>query len=109
MRREMRTVNVISNEAGTISDRAHASVKVHFDLVETRDFVDGVPDLGFCFGNLRFEDQAKSEISSFVLYGGPLVLAGGGIKTTILLNGPNAFTVVSAIEKNYLRKSTIAA
>jgi hypothetical protein len=108
MRREMRTVNLISNKAGTISDCVRTNVKVHFDLVETQDFVDGVPDLEFCFGNLRFEDEAKQEISSLVLFGAPLVLAGGGIQTTILLNGPNAFTVMSVIKKIQIRKAAIA-
>jgi hypothetical protein len=29
----------------------------------------------------------------------PLILAGGGIQTTIRLNGPNAFTVMSVIKE----------
>jgi hypothetical protein len=109
MPRVMRTTKVIANEAGTISDSVHTKVKVHFDLIETQDFVDGVPDLEFCFGNLRFGDEVKPRISSLARFGAPLVLAGGGIQTTILLNGPNAFTVMSVIKEIHIHKADIAA
>ena len=51
MRRQMRTNRVLMNQAGTLSDSVRTDVKVHFDLVETQDIVDGVPDLEFSFGN----------------------------------------------------------
>jgi hypothetical protein len=109
MHREMRTIKVISNKEGTISDCAHTDVKVHFDLVETRDFVDGVPDLEFSFGNLRFAADANPKISSLAQFRAPVVLAGGGIETTILLNGPNAFTVISVIKEIQVREDDLAA
>jgi hypothetical protein len=109
MLREMKTIRLISNQVGTISDCVHTSFKVHFDLVETRDFVDGVPDLEFGFGNLRFGDEAKSRISSLASFRAPLVLSGGGIQTTILLNGPNAFTVMSVVKEIQVRKADLAA
>jgi hypothetical protein len=109
MRREMKTIRLITNEAGTITDSVHTKVKVHFDLVETQDFVDGVPDLEFGFGNLRFGDEATPQISSLALFGAPVVLAGGGIQTTILLNGPNAFTVMSVIKEIRIQDAALAA
>jgi len=109
MLREMKTIRLISNEAGIITDRVHTKVKVHFDLVETQDFVDGVPDLEFGFGNLRFGDEAKDRISSLARFRAPLVLAGGGIQTTILLNGPNAFTVMSVIKEIQTQDEVLAA
>ena len=109
MLREMKTIRRISNEAGTISVGAHTNVKVNFDLVETQDFVDGVPDLQFSFGNLRFEDETNPQISSLVRFGAPLGLSGGGIQTTSLLNGPNAFTVVSGIKEIVINDPALAA
>jgi hypothetical protein len=105
----MKTKRVISNEAGTISDCVRTEVKIHFDLVETQDFVDGVPDLEFSFGNLRFGDEATPEISSLAQFRAPLVLSGGGIQTTILLNGPNAFTVMSVIKEIRIHEPALAA
>jgi hypothetical protein len=109
MNREMRTLKVISNEEGTISNCVHSSVKVHFDLVETQDFVDGVPDLEFSFGNLRFPVEAKPQISILANRRMPLILSGGGIETTILLNGPNAFTVMSVIKEIQIDNGALAA
>lgn len=109
MHRIMKTKRVISNEAGVLSNCAHTEVKVHFDLVETQDFIDGTPDLEFSFGNLRCEDEASHRISSLALYGAPLVLSGGGIQTTILLNGPNAFTVMSVIREIQVHEAALAA
>jgi hypothetical protein len=105
----MRTIKVISNEEGTISDCVHTSVKVQFDLVETQDFVDGVPDAEFSFGNLRFSDEANPKLSFLAQFRAPVVLAGGGIETTILLNGPNAFTVMSVIKEIQIREDDLAA
>ena len=109
MLRQMRTIRLISNEAGTISDSVHTKIKVHFDLVETQDFIDGVPDLEFSFGNLRFGDEASPQISSLVRRRAPLALSGGGIQTTILLNGPNAFTVMSVIKEIRIDDPALAA
>jgi hypothetical protein len=105
----MKTIRLISNEAGTITGRMQTNVKVHFDLIETQDFVDGLPDLEFGFGNLRFGDEATAQISSLARFRAPLVLAGGGIQTTILLNGPNAFTVMSVIKEICIDDSALAA
>jgi hypothetical protein len=109
MRREMKTVRHIVNQAGTISDRVRVKFKVHFDLVETQDLVDGVPDLVFSFGNLRFEEEMQPHISSLAVSRTPLILAGGGIQTTILLSGPNAFTVMSVVKEIRLNEADNAA
>jgi hypothetical protein len=105
----MRTTNVISNEEGTISNCVDTRVRVHFDLVETQDFVDGVPDLEFSFGNLRFADEANPQVASLARFRAPLVLSGGGIETTILLNGPNAFTVISVVKEIRVSEPALAA
>src|SRR3954454_19612895 len=99
MRRKLKTNRKIMNAAGTISDRVRVNFKVHFDLIETQDLVDGVPDLEFSFGNLRLEQGAESQISSLARTRTPLILAGGGIQTTILLSGANAFTIMSVIKE----------
>jgi hypothetical protein len=109
MHREMKTIRTIANEPGTISNSAHTSVGVYFDLVETRDFVDGIPDLEFSFGNLRFPEEADPRIFTLAQFRAPLVLSGGGIETTILLNGPNAFTVMSAVKEIQISNEKRAA
>jgi hypothetical protein len=109
MGREMLTKRVITNKPGILSDRLRTKVKVHFDLVETQDIVDGVPDLEFSFGNLRFGDDATPGITSLALSRTPLVLAGGGIQTTILLSGANSFTVMGVIKEIQVYLADIAA
>jgi hypothetical protein len=97
MQREMKTLRTIANQAGTISDRLRLTVKVRFDLIETQDFVDGVPDLEFSYGNLRFSDESEPQVLPLIRCRNHLTLQGGGIQTTIRLNGPTAFTVTSSI------------
>ena len=109
MRRKMKTIRKIVNAAGTISDCVSLNIKVHFDLVETQDMVDGVPDLEFSFGNLRFGKAAESQISSLAQSRTPVILAGGGIQTTILLSGPTSFTVMSVIKEIQINKIDLAA
>lgn len=109
MSREMRTKKVIANEAGTLSDRVHMNVKTYFDLVETQDFIDGVPDLEYSYGDLRCGEEARPRLSTLALSRKPLILAGGGIQTTILMSGPNAFTVMSVIREIHVHQADIAA
>ncbi len=109
MRRKMLTKRVITNKPGTLSDRLRTRVKVHFDLIETQDIVDGVPDLEFSFGNIRFGDEETPSISSLALSRTPLVLAGGGIQTTILLSGANTSVVMGVIKEIHVYKADIAA
>jgi hypothetical protein len=109
MARKMMTKRVFINQPGTLSDRLETKTKVHFDLIETQDFADGVPDLQFSFGNLRFGDEATPSVLSAVHLRTPLVLAGGGISTTILLSGSNAFTVMGVIQETPVYTANIAA
>jgi|SRR5580658_6405766 hypothetical protein len=109
MAREMLTKRVIINKPGTLSDCLHTRVKVYFDLIETQDIVDGVPDLEFGFGDLRFGDEVRPRILLLARSHTPLVLAGGGIKTTILLSGPNAFIIVGVIKEIRADKADILA
>jgi hypothetical protein len=109
MAREMLTRRVMINKPGTLSDCLRTKVKVYFDLIETQDVVDGIPDLEFSFGDLRFEDEAKPRILSLARSRAPLVLAGGGIRTTIQLSGLNAFIVVGIIKETRVYKADIVA
>ena len=109
MTRKMATKRVMINEPGTLSDRLETKIRVHFDLIETQDFVDGVPDLEFSFGNLRFGDEATLSVLSHSFSRTPLVLEGGGICTTILLSGPNAFTVMGVVREAVFYEAEIAA
>jgi hypothetical protein len=95
--REMKTKRLIVNAAGTISDTGGLSVAVRFDLIGTLDFVDGTPSLEFSFGDLRYMDDDAPQVSSRALFGTNVTLKCGGIQTTILLNNPFAFTVMSEI------------
>ena len=80
MRRKMKTTRQIVNAADTISDRVRLNIKIHFDLVETQDLVDGVPDLEFSFGNLRFGEAAKSQISPLARSRTPLICQAAEFK-----------------------------
>ncbi|MGA9669914.1 MAG: hypothetical protein WBQ94_11935 [Terracidiphilus sp.] len=109
MGRKTMTKRVITNKPTTLSDCLHTKVKVHFDLVETRDIVDGVPDLEFGYGNLRFGAEAKPGHASGAHSRVPAVLAGGKIQTTILLSGPHAFTVMGVVKEIRIYKANPAA
>jgi hypothetical protein len=109
MAREMMTKRVIINQPGTLSDRSETRIRVHFDMIETQDRVDGVPDLEFSFGNLRFEDEAMLSISCHALMRTPLVLTGGGISATVLLSGLNAFTVMGVVTEIRVYEAVVAA
>lgn len=97
MIREMKTKRLIVDAAGTISDSGGLNVAVRFDLIGTLDFVDGTPSLEFSFGNLRYMDRDGPQVSSRSLFGTNVTLKGGEIQTTVLLNSPFAFTVMSEI------------
>lgn len=109
MGRKMLTKRVIINKPGTLSDRLRTKFKVHFDLVETQDIVDGVPDLEFSYGTLRFGPKATPGVKSLALSRTPVILAGGGIQTTILLSGPHAFTVMGVVKEIRIYKANAAA
>ena len=81
------------NQEGVIMDSSGSKINVQFDLTETQDFVDGLPDLEYAFGNLRFAEEAKLLLSLLALSCTRLVLEGSGIQAEIALNSLNTFTV----------------
>jgi hypothetical protein len=83
------------NQEGVIMDSSGSKINVQFDLTETQDFVDGLPDLEYAFGNLRFPEEAKLLLSLLALSCTRLVLEGSGIQAEIALNSLNTFTVTS--------------
>lgn len=109
MARKMKTKRVIVNKPGVLSSCLQCDVMVYFDLIETQDMVDGIPDLAYSFGNLRFGDEATPSVSCYACARTLLQLAGGGISTTIMLSGPNAFTVVGVINEMQGSETDLAA
>jgi len=94
---EMMTKRVLVNETGIISDCHGWNIKVRFDLVETQDLVDGVPSPEFSFGNLRYKNRHASQVKLRVGSRAQLYLDGAGLHSTVVLNSPNAYTVIGAI------------
>jgi hypothetical protein len=93
----MRTNKVLVDEPGRISACGGLNIKVHFDLVETQDFVNGHPSLKFSFGNLRYKRRHADQIDSLVRSRRIVSLKGGGIQTTVFLNSEDTFAVMGAI------------
>lgn len=99
MRNCVRSKRVLVNEKGRISGCEGLDIMVRFDLVETQDFIDGIPSLIFSYGNFRYEDKHTSQVVSRLLCGALLNLKGCGIDTVISLNGPYTFTVMNALSE----------
>jgi hypothetical protein len=97
---EMKTTRRIENQEGTISDPFGLNIPVCFDLIETQDFIEGVPVRNFTYGNLRLEKERGATISSLVVYQARLLmLTGGGIQAAVRFFGPDAFAVLSEIKE----------
>jgi hypothetical protein len=94
---EMRTTRRIENESGTISDSFGLKIPVRFDLIETQDFIEGIPVGNFTYGNLRMEKDRAAKVASLVMYRARLLLTGGGIQASVRLFEFGAFTVMSPI------------
>jgi hypothetical protein len=109
MRKKMRVVREVVREPDATANRVFLNVKVHFDLGEPQDIFDAAPDLEFRLGNLRSSGRGEFQVPSSAHFLSPAVFEGGGIQTTILLKGPNAFTVMSAIKEVHVRKVDMAA
>jgi hypothetical protein len=99
MERQMKATRTITNQQGVFLHSNGSRIKVHFDLTETQDFVDGLPDLQFAYGNLRFAEKEKLLFSLLVLSHTLVVLEGGGIRAGITLNSLDTFTVMGAIRE----------
>ena len=110
MRSEMRTTRVIVRAAGTLSDGRRLHLPVHFDLIETQDFHDGLPGLTFSYGNLEL-DEAPAELLSGGLRRIPhLYLVGSNAALEIHMHSAESFTVVRFIgAQPYMHLSSVAA
>jgi hypothetical protein len=102
MSTEMRTNRVFMDQPGRISDTEGMNISIHFDLVETQNFVNGVPGPEFAFGNLRYPEKHKSQVLSRLHARTRVNLQGGGIQTTVFLNSLTSFTVMCAIAESAL-------
>jgi hypothetical protein len=67
MERMIKAIRLITNQEGVFLHSNGLKIKVQFELTETQDFVDGVPNLQFSFGNLRFAEKEKLLFSFLVL------------------------------------------
>ena len=92
----MRTNRVILNESGRISDCKGWTIRVHFDLIDTQDVIDGVRSPEFSFGNLRYHVKNTAQVMLRVISHARMILDGGGVHSYIFLNSLTAFTVLSA-------------
>lgn len=109
MRRERKTIRQTVIQSGANSDRVCVNVGVHFDLVDAQELVDGVPDLKFSVGNRRMANDAKTRVASLRSPDAMLKPAGCAIQTTILLSGPNTFTLMSIIKEIQMNKADMPA
>jgi len=103
MRSEVRTNCVIVNEQGRISDSKGMNIKVHFDLTETQDFVDGIPGLKFGFGDVRYRSKHTPELVARVHSRARVNLKADGIERTVYMNSPVGFTVINDAMENRIR------
>lgn len=96
MSRETKEVRRISNQKGTITDKAGLAVKVRFSLIQTQDFVDGIPTLRNAEGNLEFENRADA----WKMTSAPesKTLKGGGIEAQVLVLSEHSFSVTGPIK-----------
>lgn len=111
MRRKPGTNKQIVYERGTKLDDIRVDVKVYYEPVETENLIIGVSDLDFLGDSNYFEPgaAAKPETSPVAPTRKPTVHVGGEVQTSMLLSGPNAFTVMSVIKEIHIYKADSAA
>ena len=97
MGQETKIVRSIRDAAGTISYLRSAVLPVHFDLLETQEFLNGLPVFSLSLGNLRYDAKSERIFSAFVSSHARLILEGGGIQATVYLHKANEFTVMGTI------------
>jgi len=109
MRKKMRSIRNVVNESGAISDRFRLNVKVHLDLGEPQNIVDGVPDLKFTIDDLRLENKGRSRVSPPSRSGTSMIFSGGGVQTSMCLSGSSAFTLISVVKEVHIGNADVAA
>ncbi len=90
-------------ERGTTSDRVGLNVKLYYCPLEAGELSDGIP------GDLQSGDAAASQVSSLPPVRAREIMDGGEIKTSMRLNGPSAFTVMSVIKEVHIFNPDAAA
>lgn len=105
MRRKPGTNKEIVYERGTRSERVRLNVKVYYEPVETQELIDGVPELELFSENLRSEAPATPKTSPVAPARTPSVYAGGEVQTSMVLSGPNTFTVMSVVKKIHIYRA----
>ena len=95
MSRETREVRRISNQKGTITDKAGSTVKVRSSLSQTQDFIDGIPMLKSGEGSLEFE--TRGDAWNMTNTPESKTLRGGGIQAEVLVISEDSFETTGPI------------
>jgi len=108
MHRKMRSMRKAVAGRGAPSARVCLHVKVHVAPEKPDDIVDHVPDMQFRVIDPRLQNRKETRGSLPARLDQPLILAGGGLRTTIRLSGSCSFALVSAIKEIHIRKAETA-
>jgi|ERR1017187_330191 hypothetical protein len=121
MRRKPGTNRQIVYEIGTASEHVHLDLKVYYEPAEMPDLIDGNPDLDL-FSNLDLfpdldlnrpnpqpEAPGPPEISAAEANRKPTVHAGNKVQTSMVMSGPNTFTVMSVVKEIHIYKADTTA
>jgi hypothetical protein len=96
MGREHRIVRDLTDQVGTLKDDSGVATKVRFDLVQLREYVDGVPTVeesgSGWIGFRSLQDSLKFSVS-----GENYSLSGGGIEAKIISTSSDSFEVTGPI------------
>lgn len=109
MQRRMRNIKNAGAAAAKLRRGVRLKVKVHVAPENPEDVVDGVPDLEFKVGGPSPGDRSVAAAPALAHLRAPLIVAGGGMQTTLRLSGPSSFMLVSVIKEIHVRKVRISA
>ena len=93
--RETKAIRRINKQDGTLTDRAGIVANVCFSLMQTQDYVDGLPTLRSAQGTLEFEKTSEA----WDMFHSPekKTLKGGGIQAEVLVVSVDSFRVTGAL------------
>ena len=121
MRKKPGTNRQIVYEIGTASEHVHLDFTVYYEPAETFDLIDGIPnpvlfsdldlfpDLDFYSCGPQPEAAAIPETSPVEIDRKPIVHAGGKVKTSMVMSGPNTFTIMSVVKEIHIYRADTAA
>jgi hypothetical protein len=95
MARETRVTRRINWQKGILKDKAGLVVKVQFNLIQTQDFLDGMPMLKRAEGSLEFE--SGSDAWNMTSMPESKTLVGGGIRAEVIVMSENSFKTTGPI------------